>query len=68
MARPDRRIEAHLRDWRAGNLSANELVIDVLVTLRHFADAHAVDHGEADRIAYSHYLEEKSDGPPTVSA
>jgi len=36
-----------------------EVVIDLLVDLRHFCDAHGLDFGACDSMAYIHYLEEK---------
>lgn len=54
------RLQAHLDEYRDGRTSGEELVIDCLATLRHFADAHAVDFANADRIAENHHHAEKA--------
>lgn len=51
-------IVEYVEQWQRGILDGRELVVDILATLRHFADTHAVDFADADRIAYSHYSAE----------
>lgn len=66
--RADRRIEAHLRDWRAGHVDGETLVIDVLASLRHFAETHAVDWDNANGIAQRHYAAEREPLTPETAA
>lgn len=58
------RIRSHLDDWQRGAIDGRELVIDLLVSTRHFADVHAVDFAAADAVAYQHYRVERSTGGP----
>lgn len=54
------RLNRHLEDWRHGRVSGEELVIDVLTSIRQFAEVHAVDFAAADAIAYRHYVAEST--------
>lgn len=60
-ADPAGRLLAHYRDWEDREISSEQLVTDMLATLRHFADTYSVDFADADRIAYAHYRAERAE-------
>lgn len=58
------KAETSLKDYFENRESptldmATTALVDLLADLRHWADAKGLDFGDADRIAYQHYLEEK---------
>lgn len=59
--RNERNIAEYVGQYEAGILDGETLVVDILATLRHFADTHAVDFGNADRIARNHYRAERAE-------
>lgn len=50
-------VDQHFNAKPNGNLMA---LTDLLASVRHFCDYNNIDFGQVDKIAYRHYLSEKT--------
>ena len=59
LERKTKKLRNALRDLY-GDESPETLITDALADMRHLCDAYGVSYSAADRIAQSHYLDEKN--------
>lgn len=56
-------LEVFVGQWRRGHLDGQEVVVDCLTNLRHFAALHAVDFDDALRVSGEHFEAESVPEP-----